>query len=128
MSSEMQILVWAISLGLLHLLATVPPMIAAHGIGYVFSSREEQKTLGGGAARLQRAWANFMQTFPFFAAVVLMAQLCGLHNGLTVLGAQLYLGGRLIYLPVYLAGIPVLRTLAWLVSVAGIVLVLVGMG
>jgi uncharacterized MAPEG superfamily protein len=124
MTSETTILAWAMGLGLLHLLATVPLLIARHGIGYVFSARDEDRPLAGVGARLQRAFANFMQTFPFFAAAVLMAQTTGHHGGATLLGAQLYLYGRLLYIPVYLAGIPVLRTLCWLTSVGGILLVL----
>ncbi|MEO8779981.1 MAG: MAPEG family protein, partial [Rhodanobacter sp.] len=64
------------------------------------------------------------ETFPLFAAAVLVACALQRHDGMTVLGAQLYFWARLVYLPVYAAGIPYLRTLAWMVSVVGIVLVL----
>jgi uncharacterized MAPEG superfamily protein len=38
------------------------------------------------------------------------------------LGANLFFWGRLVYWPVYLAGIVYLRTLVWFVSVAGLAL------
>jgi uncharacterized MAPEG superfamily protein len=43
---------------------------------------------------------------------------------MTVLGAQLYFWARLVYVPVYAAGIPYLRTLIWAASIVGIVLLL----
>jgi len=42
----------------------------------------------------------------------------------TALGAQLYFFGRLAYLPIYVIGIPYLRTLAWAVAFFGLLQVL----
>jgi len=44
----------------------------------------------------------------------------------TALGAQLYFWARVVYLPVYVVGIPYLRTLVWVVSLAGLLMVLSG--
>jgi uncharacterized MAPEG superfamily protein len=74
---------------------------------------------------LDRAFANFKETFPFFAVAVLMAAFLGRHNWQTVWGAQLYLVARIIYLPLYAIGVPLLRTLVWIASVVGIVMVLI---
>ena len=41
-----------------------------------------------------------------------------------MLGAQLYLWSRLIYIPTYALGISYVRTLVWAVSLVGIVMVL----
>jgi uncharacterized MAPEG superfamily protein len=46
------------------------------------------------------------------------------HDGMTSLGAQLYFWARLLYVPVYAAGIAYLRTLIWFTSIAGIVILL----
>ena len=43
---------------------------------------------------------------------------------MTALGAQLFFWGRLAYALIYLAGIAWVRTAAWAVSIAGIVLVM----
>ena len=42
---------------------------------------------------------------------------------LTVLGSALYIGGRVAYAPLYLAGVPYLRSGAWGVAVTGIMIV-----
>ncbi|MNT19087.1 MAPEG family protein [compost metagenome] len=72
--------------------------------------------------RLQRAQANFMETFPFFAAAVLAVVLTQRQDGLTALAAQLYFWARVVYLPLYAAGVPYIRSLVWLASLIGIVL------
>ena len=75
------------------------------------------------AGRLERASRNFMETFPFFAAAVIVATLAGRHNWATLWGAQLYVAARIIYLPLYAFGVPGLRTLVWLVATLGIILI-----
>jgi uncharacterized MAPEG superfamily protein len=73
--------------------------------------------------RLMRAQANFFETFPIFIAAVILAMSVGTDSQ-TALGAWLWLGGRVAYLPLYALGVPYLRTLAWGVSLVGIIMVL----
>jgi uncharacterized MAPEG superfamily protein len=127
MTTELTLLAWAIVLGLVHAVATGQFTTIQHGLQYGLSPRDEQKPLTGIGARVQRAFANYMQTFPFFAAAVLMAHVAGRHSWLTVTGAQLYFWARLIYVPLYAAGIPVARTVAFVVAVIGIVLILLAL-
>jgi uncharacterized MAPEG superfamily protein len=77
------------------------------------------------AGRLIRAQANLFETLPIFAAAVIMAHVAGKDGGpLTLWGAHLYLAGRLIYLPLYAFGVPYLRTLVWLGSFVGLLMIL----
>lgn len=125
MTTELCMLMWSVVLGLLQVALAATCTIAQRGLGWTASPRDEAKPpLGGIGGRLQRASANFLETFPFFVAVVLAAQLLQRHDQLTVLGAQLYFWARVAYVPAYAAGIPYLRTLIWAASIAGIVLVL----
>ncbi len=127
MTTELTLLAWSIVLGLVHVLATGQFATAQHGLRYNMGPRDEQKPLTGIGARVQRAFANYMQTFPFFAAAVLLAHVAGRHGWLTVTGAQLFFWARLVYVPLYAAGIPVVRTAAFLVALAGIVMILVAL-
>lgn len=68
-----------------------------------------------------------IETFAFFAAAVLAVVLAQRTNATTALGVQLYFWARVAYLPVYVIGIPYVRTLIWTVSVVGIVMVLSGL-
>jgi uncharacterized MAPEG superfamily protein len=126
MPIEVRYLVWSVVLGIGHVLLTGMLTTAQHGIAYGLSPRDEKKELTGVAARVERAFSNFMQTFPFFSAAIAVAHALDRHNWMTVWGAGLYFWARLAFVPLYAMGIPGPRTLAFAASIAGIVFVLVG--
>ena len=127
MTTELTLLAWSVVLGLVHVLLTGQLTTVTFGMKYGLSPRDEKKELTGVPARVQRAFANYLQTFPFFAAAVLASQVAGRHNGATLWGSELYFWARLVYVPLYAAGIPVARTVAFVVATIGIVLVLIGL-
>lgn len=123
MTTEIQMLAWSIALGLVHLLIGAALMTRQRGLKWDVSARDGEPTpLTGVAARIDRGWRNFLETFGFFAAAVLAVVLTGRADAETALGAQLYFWARLAYLPIYAAGIAYLRSLVWAVSLAGIVI------
>lgn len=69
------------------------------------------------------AQANLFETLPVFIAAVLIAHIAGVHTRWTTLGTELYFWGRLIYLPLYAFGVPVVRSLVWLISLAGLAMI-----
>ncbi len=127
MTLELTLLAWATVLGLVHAIATGQFTTLQHGLAYGISPRDEKKPLTGIGARVERAFANFMQTYPFFVAAVLVAHLAGRHSWMTVTGAQLYFWARLAYVPLYAAGVPVARTVAFLAATFGIALILLAL-
>ncbi|WP_420477600.1 MAPEG family protein [Brevundimonas sp. FT23028] len=77
------------------------------------------------AGRLMRAQANLFETLPLFIGAVLMAHVTGKDGGtLTFLGTHLYFFGRVIYVPLYAFGVPVVRSLVWLIATAGLLMVI----
>ena len=87
--------------------------------------RDETAPLKGKlAGRLDRAFRNFMETFPFFAVAIVMAAVLGRHNWATAFGAELYLAARILYVPLYAFGVTGLRTLSFLAATTGIGLVI----
>lgn len=128
MSVEIRMLAWSVILGLVQILVAAVAGMGQRGSAWAASSRDEPPpALTGVAARLDRARANFLETFAFFAALVLAMVAMGRQDATSALGAQLYFWGRLVYVPIYAAGIPYLRTLVWAVSIAGLVLLLVAL-
>ena len=128
MTIEMSMLVWSVVLGLVQIAVSAAGSVAQRGLGWAAGARDGvAKPLTGVTARLSRASSNFLETFPFFVAAVFAAYALQRHDSLTMIGAQLYFWARLVYLPVYAAGIPYLRTLVWVVSLVGIVLMLVAL-
>ncbi len=127
MTHELTMLAWAVVLGLVHAVATGQVAVAQHGLAYNMGPRDEQKPLTGIPGRITRAFSNYLQTFPFFAAAVLIAHVADRHSWLTLWGVQLYFWARLIYIPLYISGTSGPRTAAYLVSVAGIVMILIAL-
>ncbi|MEO6366035.1 MAG: MAPEG family protein [Luteimonas sp.] len=122
MAIELQMLTWAIALGLAHVLVGAALMTRQRGLAWNTGARDgAAPALTGVAARVDRALRNFLETFPFFAAAALAVVLAQRSSADTVLGAQLYFWARLAYVPLYAAGIPYVRTLVWAVSLWGIV-------
>lgn len=78
----------------------------------------------GIAARLMRAQSNLFETLPLFTGAVLLAHVTGREGDLAAWGAALYFWGRLVYVPLYAAGTPYLRTIVWVVAAIGLCLVL----
>ena len=126
LSTELTMLVLAIALGLFQLLIAARANNYQRGIIWNVGARDEPGAPTSKlAGRLERAFRNFLETFPFFAAVVLVATFADRHNWATIWGVQLYFWGRVIYLPLYALGIPVLRTLVWVAATIGIILIVV---
>ena len=76
------------------------------------------------AGRTMRAQANFQETFPIAIVALLGVVLANKTSPTTALGGWIWLGARVVYLPLYAAGVPVIRTIVWAVSVAGLVMVI----
>ncbi|MDO6416912.1 MAPEG family protein [Sphingomonas sp. BIUV-7] len=76
------------------------------------------------AGRLVRAQANLFETLPIFIGAVLAAAFANKLGELTAIGAALYFGGRVLYVPLYAAGIPIVRSIVWMVASVGLVLIL----
>ena len=77
-------------------------------------------------ARAERAAANTKESFILFLALALTAHLAGFGEQ-AALGAEVFIWARLVYLPVYILGIPYLRTVVWGVGLAGLVMMLLAM-
>jgi len=125
MSVELTMLALACVLGFVHLFLGAHFATQELGAGWNVGARDNTPPLKGRlAGRLDRAFRNFRETFPIFAVAVLIITVLDRHNARTEWGAQLYFWMRVIYLPLYAAGVPMLRTIIWLASTLGILLVL----
>ena len=125
MTTELIVLAWGCILGIVHIFLAVRFKTRQYGTKWNVGARDgelppPQPIVG----RLARAQANFFETFPIYAAAALIVSVAGLGDRWTAIGAWLWLGARLVYLPLYAFGVPVLRTIAFLVSILGIALVL----
>jgi len=127
MSLELKILALSVVLGLVQILLSAHSASLQVGYRWTATAREARPSLTGVAGRLERALRNFLETFPLFAAAILLVQVTGRNGRLSAIGAELYLAARVIYVPVYVAAVPLVRSLVWNVATVGIILVLLSL-
>ena len=125
MSLELSVLAWGCALGIAQIFVTAQLARRQYGLDWALSSREATlpppSPLVG---RMKRAQANFLETFPFAAAAILIVEAGGLNSSWTAAGALLWFAARLLYLPVYAIGITGWRSLLFATSIIGIALLL----
>ena len=126
MPVELKMLAWSVVLGLVYVVFAVTLATMQRGMAWNAGNRTGEAPLTGAADRASRASRNFLETFAFFAAAVLVVVVGQCTSSTTALGAQIYFWARVLYLPIYAAGIPYVRTLVWAISVLGLVMVLSG--
>ncbi|HEY4944421.1 MAG TPA: MAPEG family protein [Rhizomicrobium sp.] len=126
-SVEMEMLWLSIVLGIVQLLLATLFSVGARGLPWGVGARDSAAPpLGTFGGRIERAFRNFLETFVFFAAAVLIANALGKHTATSALGAQIFFWSRVAYVPAYAFGIPFVRTLIWVASLAGIGMVMRG--
>jgi len=125
MTTELTILAWTLVLALVQIMLAAQLRTQETGLEYNMSARDgEAPPPRPITARLQRAQKNLFETLPLFAAAVLIADAAGAEGALTLWGCWLYLIARVVYLPLYAFGVPVVRSLVWAVSLVGLVMVI----
>lgn len=127
-STEIWVLGWSVVFLLVHILVQALSLDLAGdlGIKYLLGPRDEQRaTKSVVAGRLQRSLNNMLETYPAFVALALALAVTGKTGGLGAAGALVWIAARVVFTLFYVGGVPVLRTLAWFVSILGLVLMVV---
>jgi uncharacterized MAPEG superfamily protein len=123
MSPDLTLLVWAVALTVVQNVIAVIGAQTRVGLPALAGNRENLPPITGWAGRAARAHRNMLESLVLFAALVLVARITGRANATTALGSELFFWARLIYVPVYLVGIPWVRTGVWGISVVGLVMI-----
>jgi uncharacterized MAPEG superfamily protein len=123
--TELLVLGWSVVLLLVHILAQGQSATRDNGLDYNASPRDEQKPASALTGRLDRAKWNFLETYPAFVALALGLVMSGQASQWGEIGAILWIVARVIYLPLYAFGIPYARSLVWLGSLVGLLIMLV---
>ena len=78
--------------------------------------RAQQARLEGWGARALGASANGFETFPLFAASVIVAHLCGASAGASATWSLVYVASRILHGLLYVGNLDKLRSLAFIVG------------
>ena len=87
-------------------------------------NRDHQRPLTVVGGRAERALANMQEALPVFLALALLNMIVGTAAGMAVTGATLFLVARVAYVAIYIAGVPVLRTVVWGLGWVGLALMI----
>jgi uncharacterized MAPEG superfamily protein len=123
MTPELFYLLWSVALTVVLVLVATLGATQQVGLPTLAGNRENLPEMTGWAGRAERAHRNMLESLVLFAILVLAARALNISNAMTVLGAQLFFWGRVGHAALYIAGIPWLRTAAWLLSVVGLLLI-----
>ena len=121
MTTELTILGWTLVLAIVQILLPAQFRTKETGVAYNASARDnEGPPVGKYTARLQRAQKTLFEPLPLFIAAVLIAHVANIHTIYTYWGAWIYMIARVGYVPLYAFGIPYIRSLVWVASMAGL--------
>jgi uncharacterized MAPEG superfamily protein len=123
--SDLMWLVIAAIVGLVQIVIAAQLAQKYRSLDWNVGPRDTPIPVAGVAARMDRAYRNFLETFPIFAAVLLAVAVQGKSGNLSHWGALIYVIARIVYIPLYAGGVKYFRTAAWTVSIVGIVLVMI---
>lgn len=124
-SMELTMLMWASILYVVQILLGALAADMKNGIAWGLGNRENIPELEGWGGRAQRAYMNMAESLLPFACLVLIAYSLDRTGEWSVLGAEIFLLSRLAYAVLYVAGIKVLRSLAYFGGLAGMTLIIV---
>lgn len=118
---ELTILALGAVLLLVHIFAAAQAKTKQYGTDWNMGARDEAlPPLNPVAGRLTRAQANFQETLPIAVIALAGVVLAGRASEWTAIGGWIWLGARLVYLPLYGLGIPKIRTLVFMISLVGL--------
>ena len=83
------------------------------GVRYQLSSRDEPAPHRGKAARAQRAMSNHVENLGLFIIAVVVVTLSDQATAFTATCAWLYVAARILYIPAYVQGWAMARSVIW---------------
>lgn len=95
------------------------PGVAAR-LRIALGPRDDEPPLSPIGGRAARALANMHEALPVFLTLALLIEIRGTPLDLARPGAAIWLIARALYVPVYLAGVPGLRSTIWVGSWIGL--------
>ena len=125
MPVEIRIAAYGALLLFVHIFIATRYKTAQYGRKWNVGARDEELPPANVmTGRTARAQANYAETFPIAVVALFGAVLADRTTEYTALGGWIWLGARIAYLPLYMAGFKVVRTLVYTVSMVGLAMVL----
>jgi uncharacterized MAPEG superfamily protein len=114
----------AVLIGIVHVLLQAMTATKDTGLKWNAGPRDEPRPVGVLAGRMERAFANFRETFPLFAVAMIGAYLGNQVTDIVIGAGWAYVIARALYIPLYAFGVTGLRSLVWFVAFGAILVIL----
>lgn len=127
-SMPAEILVLALGVALLFAHISMQGILATRELGRSWnaSARDDRVHVKGiYAGRAERALKNYLETFAALIALSLALTVLNKTGGLGATGAWVWLLARVVYIPLYLMGIPYIRSAVWVLGAFGLFLMFI---
>jgi uncharacterized MAPEG superfamily protein len=125
MPVEIRIAAYGALLLFVHIFIATRYKTAQYGRAWNVGARDEDLPPANVmTGRTARAQANYAETLPIAIVALLGVVIAERTNQYTALGGWIWLGARIAYLPLYMSGVKVVRTLVYTVSMVGLAVVL----
>ncbi len=124
MSAELGTLVWVLALQLIMWVPYILNVVMVRGLVDAVGYPANPKPMANWAQRMKAAHSNAVENLVVFAALVFVAYVAGISNDTTVLACTVYFWARVVHFVSYTLGVPWVRTLAFAVSWAAMVAIL----
>ena len=124
MIPELTYLVYAVILLIGHMFVQATFSDLSKGLGWALGPQDETREPSVVAGRLERALRNYVYNLPAFIALALVLAVTEANTASTATGAAIWFWARLAYVPAYASGIPLVRSIAWFASLAGLAMMI----
>lgn len=127
MTVELLAALIVIALGIVQVILQAGEFRRVHGVPYANTAQDTPSSVPDSVmlGRLTRALRNLHETLPFFLGVVIILALMDYSTATTRIAALAFAGTRILYLPLYMSGIPYLRGLVWMISFVALIVLTV---
>ena len=128
MNIDVALLFWSLPLYGLYLGAQSLIYRWRYGVMFAATARDEApRPEGDLLGRAERALKNFLETWPAFIILALVAQLSDPGDPVVFWGAVVWYAGRVVFLPLYLWGVFGVRSIVWNIATLGLAAMFFGL-
>lgn len=120
LNTEMEMLLWCALLYIAQVLVAAVAADLKNGLAWGLSNRTNKPGTSDFIGRSQRAYANMAENLLPFACIALLVQSTGSAGDMSALGATIFFYSRVLYAGFYLAGMTIVRSLAYFGGLVGI--------
>lgn len=123
MTPELTLLLWSTVLTFVLIMIPAGEALRKNGAKAQGGARDNLPEPSIFIKRATRLYQNMLENMVLFIPLVLITHVTDASNAMTLLGAQIFFYARVAHAMIYLAGWPMIRPLAWFISVIGMGLI-----